>query len=53
VNGAAGTEHGQVGIELARDVQCRCGDIYSIKLEPLSTGLTSAMVPCEKDEDAI
>jgi hypothetical protein len=48
VNDAAGTEHGQVEVELAQDVQRRCGDIYSTELELLSTGLTSAMVPCER-----
>jgi hypothetical protein len=48
VNGAAGAEYGLVEGELAQDVRRRCGDIYSTRLELLSTGLTSTMVSCER-----
>jgi hypothetical protein len=44
----ARAEYGQVEVGLTQDVQRRCEDIYSTKLELLSTGLTSAMVSYER-----
>ena len=53
MNGAGGTEYGPVEVELAQNVQCHCGDIYSTELELLSGGYDERDGIVRKDEDAI